>query len=498
MTLPLIIQGGMGIAISNWRLAKAVSQLGQLGVVSGSALSPVLIGRLMDGDAEGPVRRALSHFPFQEPAQKIAERYYVPGGKPPQAPYKKIPAYTVQPPKFLDELTVIANFVEVFLAKEGHPGQVGINLLEKVQLPNLASLYGALLAGVDFVLMGAGIPVQIAGILDRLAEHQAVTYRIDVIGAAKEDDYRIGFDPEKIFPGAAQQVGRLKRPKFLPIISSVILAQALLKRSEGAIDGFVIEGPLAGGHNAPPRGPLKLNEIGEPIYGEKDEVDLEKIKQLGLPFWLAGNYGQPQQLQKALAADAAGIQVGTAFALCDESGLEAGLKQALLLKVLQGQVRVFTDPVASPTSFPFKVVQLEGSISEPAIYEARPRLCNLGFLRNAYKREVGGLRYRCPAEPVADYVEKGGAVEDTVGRTCLCNNLLATAGFPQRQPNGYLEKPILTAGDDLVNVGRLVKPGETSYSAQDVINYLLEEIRRTAQPAVSHLTAYIKSCNKEY
>ena len=112
-------------------------------------------------------------------------------------------------------------------------------------------------------------------------------------------------------------------------------------------------------------------------------------------------------------------------------------------------------------------------MSEQAVYEARPRLCNLGFLRNAYKREVGGLGYRCPAEPVADYLKKGGAVEDTVGRTCLCNNLLATAGFPQRQPNGYLEKPIVTAGDDLVNVGRLVKPGETSYSAQDVVNYLL-------------------------
>lgn len=490
MTLPIIIQGGMGIGISNWRLAKAVSQLGQLGVVSGTVLNRVLIGRLMDGDAEGHVRRALSHFPFQGPVQKIVRRYYIPGGKRPQASYKNIPTYTLRPPKSLDELTVIANFVEVFLAKEGHSGLVGINLLEKVQLPNLASLYGAMLAGVDFVLMGAGIPVQVAAILDRLAKHQAVTYRIDVLGASQEDDYRIGFDPEKIFPGVAQRLGQLKRPKFLPIISSVILAQALIKRSEGAIDGFVIEGPLAGGHNAPPRGSLKLNDVGEPIYGEKDEVDLEKIKQLGLPFWLAGSYGHPQQLQKALAAGAAGIQVGTAFALCDESGMEAGLKQALLRKVLQGQASVFTDPVASPTGFPFKVVQLAGTLSDQAIYEARPRRCNLGFLRNAYKSEKGGLGYRCPAEPVADYVKKGGAVEETLDRTCLCNNLLATAGFPQRQPNGYLEKPILTAGDDLVNVGQLVKPSATGYSAQDVVNYLLagKHFTQGASHVPSHLS----------
>ena len=36
---PTIIQGGMGAAISNWRLARAVAKEGQLGVVSGTALA---------------------------------------------------------------------------------------------------------------------------------------------------------------------------------------------------------------------------------------------------------------------------------------------------------------------------------------------------------------------------------------------------------------------------------------------------------------------------
>ena len=71
----------------------------------------------------------------------------------------------------------------VFLAKEGHDNPVGINLLEKVQMPNLASLYGAMLAGVDFVIMGAGIPIQIGGVLDKHAEHQPTSYRLDVLGA---------------------------------------------------------------------------------------------------------------------------------------------------------------------------------------------------------------------------------------------------------------------------------------------------------------------------
>lgn len=35
---------------------------------------------------------------------------------------------------------------------------VGLNLLEKIQIPTLPSLYGAMLAGVDYILMGAGFP----------------------------------------------------------------------------------------------------------------------------------------------------------------------------------------------------------------------------------------------------------------------------------------------------------------------------------------------------
>ncbi|MGE0132572.1 MAG: nitronate monooxygenase [Blastocatellales bacterium] len=489
MNLPIIIQGGMGVAISDWRLAKAVSQLGQLGVVSGTGLNRILTSRLGDGDFAGHVRRALSHFPLPEPVQNILQRYYVPGGKAPDAPYKTPPAYTIRPPQLLDQLTVIANFVEVWLAKEGHAGLVGINLLEKVQLPSLASLYGALLAGVDFVLMGAGIPTQVAAILDKLTLHQPVSYRLNVAGADKDDDYRINFDPDRIFPGLAQIAQRLKRPRFLPIVSSVVLAQALLKRSEGAVDGFVIEGPTAGGHNAPPRGALKLNEKGEPIYGEKDEVDLEKMKQLGLPFWLAGGYGHPGQLRKALEAGAAGIQVGTAFSLCDESGMEPGLKKSLLRKVIDGAAQVLTSPFVSPTGFPFKVARMEGAMSEREVYEARSRICDYGGLRNLFKRADGTLGYRCAAEPVEDYVRKGGQAEETVGRTCLCNNLAATAGFPQRRKSGYVEPPLITSGDDLVNVAQFLPPHKTSYSAEDVVNFLLGLGQEPDSPQAAMLCA---------
>jgi nitronate monooxygenase len=419
------------------------------------------------------MRRALANVPLPEVVQTILDRYYTPGGKPEGAPHKLPIKYTVRPPKSLNQFTAIANFVEVFLAKENHSGLVGINLLEKVQMPTLASLYGAMLAGVDYVLMGAGIPTQIAKILDKLANHEPVFYRLDMQGATAEDDVRIHFDPAAVFPGLARLVGKLKRPKFLPIISSVVLAQALIKRSESELQGFIIEGPTAGGHNAPPRGALKLNDKGEPIYSDKDAVDLHKIKELGLPFWLAGGYGNPARLKQALEAGATGVQVGTAFALCDESGLDAELKARLLRRVLGEGAEVFTSPTASPTGFPFKVAKLEGTLSDQAVYEARTRICDLGYLRMPHKGEDGNVGYRCPAEPVDDYVKKGGKAEDTVGRLCLCNHLGATAGFPRHRKDGYVEKPIITCGDDLVAAGQFVRAGKTTFSAEDVINYLL-------------------------
>lgn len=469
----MLIQGGMGVAISDWRLARSVSRLGQLGVVSGTGISRVLSSRLMDGDLAEHMRRALDSFPLKDPVAKVLSRFYIPGGKAENTPYKNPPLYTVHPNRFLDQLTAIASYVEVFLAKEGHAGLVGINLLEKVQLPNLASIYGAMLAGVDFVLMGAGIPTQVASILDRFTEHQANSYRLDVRNAGPNDDIRIRFDPETIFPGISTLAGRLKRPRFLPIVSSVALAQALVKRSEGAIDGLIIEGPTAGGHNAPPRGPLHLNERGEPVYGDKDTVNLEKVKELGLPFWLAGGFGGPQQLERALRVGAAGVQVGTAFSLCDESGMEAGLKRRVLRQLLTEGIQIFASPFASPTGFPFRVAQVPGTIAESQVYAARKRICDLGFLRSLFKREDGRIGYRCPAEPVENYVRKGGSLEETEGRTCLCNNLFATAGFPQTQRDGSVEPPIVTVGEDLGPVREVVRQGMFSYSAEDVVRYIL-------------------------
>src|SRR6266568_1609408 len=181
---PKIIQGGMGVGVSNWRLAQTVSRLGQLGVVSGTAIDPVLVRRLADGDKGGFMRRGLDAFPFPDMAKRIWQDYFVPGGKAPDAPYPATPMHQRVEPRKLIELLMVGNFVEVFLAKEGHWNKVGVNFLEKVQLPHLASIYGAMLAGVGYVLMGAGIPLHIPGVLDNLdrkstrlnSSHSSISY----------------------------------------------------------------------------------------------------------------------------------------------------------------------------------------------------------------------------------------------------------------------------------------------------------------------------------
>ncbi|MBI4623757.1 MAG: nitronate monooxygenase [Verrucomicrobia bacterium] len=468
MQHPVIIQGGMGVAVSNWRLARAVSRLGELGVISGTALAIILARRLQAGDLEGDMRRALEHFPLPGVAGRVLADYYVPGGKEPGAPFVLTAMPALQMGAALTELTVAANFVEVFLAKAGHTGVVGINLLEKIQFPTLPSLYGAMLAGVDYVLMGAGIPRAIPGALDRLAAGEPAELRIEVEGALPGEEFAARFDPRAFWGG---QPPSLRRPQFLAIVASATLAMTLARKSTGRVDGFVVEGDVAGGHNAPPRGPLQLTPGGEPIYGPRDVPDLPKIKELGLPFWLAGSYARPEKLAEALRLGATGIQVGTVFAFCDESGIEPEIKRRVIAAGRAGTAGVFTDPVASPTGFPFKVAAVAGTLSDPDVYAARERICDLGYLRHAYRKADGSVGYRCASEPVDDYVRKGGNAADTVGRKCLCNGLPATVGLGQWR-GGVPEPALVTAGDEVSDLARLVQAGEERYAAADVVHYL--------------------------
>lgn len=468
--LPPIIQGGMGVGISHWRLARAVSRLGQLGVVSGTALDQVCARRLQDGDAGGHLARAFAAFPFPAMAQRVWKQYFRPAGRAGGEPYRRLPMQAVDNPRSLQELCILGNFAEVWLARQEHGHDVGINYLEKIQIPHLPSLYGSLLAGVGYVLMGAGIPLKIPGVLDRLIKHEPASYPLRVTGAQAGDEFTLHFDPHDYMESDWPP---MRRPRFLAIVASHVLAATLAVKANGAVDGFIVEGPEAGGHNVPPRGRAQLSSTGEPVYGERDRADLSQFRALGRPFWLAGGYGTPEQLRSAQAAGAVGVQVGTAFALCQESGLRADYREAALDAVMAGRARVTTDPAASPTGFPFKVLQLPGTLAQPEVYRTRARICDLGYLREAYRTSEGDLGFRCPAEPVSTYLAKGGHLEDTVARKCLCNGLIATHGYPQVRAGRTIEPGIVTSGDGVLDVVAYLPPGAGGYSAADVIARML-------------------------
>jgi nitronate monooxygenase len=93
----------------------------------------------------------------------------------------------------------------------------------------------------------------------------------------------------------------------------------MLRRSNGRVDGLIVEMPTAGGrHNGSPRGKTRSSIRRTAVYGDKDVVDLAKLRESSSVL-LAGGYATPERFQHAIAAGASGVQIGTAFAFCEES-----------------------------------------------------------------------------------------------------------------------------------------------------------------------------------
>lgn len=478
-----VIQGGMGAGVSDWRLARAVAIAGEklgkrvLGVVSGTGLPQIMFNRLQDGDSN--TKRALEAFDKElglNIGEELIQKYYVSEKSELQEKPRKL---VLPKPEVLVtgkerkrtemiDLAVASAFVEVWLAKQEHHQPIGINVLEKIQLMHLPTLLGAMLAGVDYVLIGAGIPTQIPQLLKDFANRNTASYKLDVKGLP--EGFMMTLDPKQRFMSGKKE---LTKPKFFPIVSHDVLVKYLANKVE--VDGFVIEGPLAGGHNAPPRGKEKtFNTVGEPIYGEKDIPDLATIlaitKELGKPFYLAGGYATPDKLAEAQRNGATGIQVGSIFALCNESGIREDLKQQLRDGITAGTLSVLTSAKVSPSGFPFQVAQLANTISNHEVFIKRTPLCDLGYLVEAFKTPEGaagtGVGFRCPSEPENNYKRKGGKKEERDGRVCLCNALIDTVN-----PQGKF--PIVTLGKELDPIKALMEGKEGGrYSAEDVVRYL--------------------------
>jgi nitronate monooxygenase len=522
-----LIQGGMGVYVSNWRLARAVAteRIGvTAGTVSGTALDVVYVRLLQLGDPGGHARRALAAFDHTfgvTVGRQICERYFVAEGKTPEARFKNAPILTVRGqvgaaptsgptdepqtvPLQLEpavvELLIAVGFAEVWLAKEGHRGRVFINFLNKIELPLLYMMYGAMLAGVDGIIVGAGNPEGLPALCSQLAQHQAISHDITVLYQGTGERFALAFDPQQVCNGALTR-RPLVRPAFLAIVTLAELAHALAASATEPPDGLIIENHTAGGHNANPVGPLRRDEFGQPIYGSADTADIDAIRKTGLPFWLAGGYGSHEQLQAALNVGATGIQAGSIFALAEESGLRSEYRAEILQALRRGvdDDELVRTTLVSPTGFSFKVVQLNGTLADPTVFASRQRICDIGLLQQVglTAPDAQGNRnlfQRCAAGPVENYLSKRGLVRNTEDRRCLCNGLLACVGLGQiKLSNGQpTEEPaIVTLGSNLDGVRRLSRNGQVHYWAEDAVRDILgpAPAAETSLADVAHIVA---------
>ena len=500
----------MGVYVSNWRLARTVARErpgGTVGTVSGSALDVVDVRLLQLGDPGGHARRALQALDERfgvAVGRSIYDRYYIEGGKAPGARFRSAPmqivrtydgqksfplpngASTAVPLKLDDdiiELLIATGFAEVWLAKEGHSGKIFINFLNKIELPLIYVLYGAMLAGVDGVIVGAGNPEGLPALCKRLAKHAPVANEISMLYRESGEDFTITFDPQQVASGKFT-ARPLAAPAFLAIVSLERLVKVLAESESLPPDGFIIEHHTAGGHNANPLGPPRKDSLGQPVYGAGDEADLAAIRTFGIPFWLAGGYGSGPKLREALAAGANGVQVGTAFALAEESGMKPEFRSAILTALKEGvdDADLVRTTTFSPTGFSFKVVQLQDTLSDDDVYANRQRVCDIGILqqRGFNKADEDGRRtlfQRCPAAPIDHFIEKRGLERNTAERRCLCNGLLSCVGLGQvKKIQGELmeEPAIVTLGNHLDGVRRLSRQGQARYHVQDVVADILD------------------------
>ena len=432
LDFPRLIQAGMGARISGALLANTTSRLGALGVVSSVGLRHIIVDEIRAGNPES-IEIGLT-FPVARYIDELMQ--FAPGGKKNscRAPMDDPNPLKSDLPK---RLSTICSFIEVARAKRGHGGVVGINVMWKAALTALPSIYGAMLAGVDALLCGAGVPMELPDIARHIRDNSDLEYS-PLQGTGTHVSLKIAQDD------TTRILGRFTPPRMIPILSNFAFPKRIMNVWDREYNGakpsaFVLENHAAGGHNAPPR-----NKVS---FADEDELVsyFAKVRDLGVPVYVAGCGSTRREFLDWIDRGAYGMQVGSRFALCEESGLRMDLKQAVIRQNAAGGADVLTSDRLSSTGYPFKYVSMPETLSDNGVYMARKRICNKGYLMQSHFTTTadGSVKETliCAAMPQEQYVKLGGNPEDTVDRRCLCNALLATAGLGD--PN---EPAIVTLG----------------------------------------------------
>ncbi len=276
-----IIQGGMGVGISLAGLASAVANEGGIGVIAAA-----MIG--------------------------IDE-----------------PDITVNP----TEANIRALKREIRKARELTGGIIGVNIM--VAMTHYADLVKASVEeGVDIIIAGAGLPMDLPGYL----ENGAKTRLVPIVSSAR---------------------------------AAKLICQKWLAKYNYLPDAFVVEGPKAGGHLG-----FKKEQIDDPDY-TLDKLVKEVIETVNpfaaerntaIPVIAAGGVFTGGDIREMLNLGAAGVQMGTRFVGTYECDADPGFKETYLnarkenLVIIKSPVGLpgraiknqFLDEVESGNKKPFK------------------------------------------------------------------------------------------------------------------------------------------------
>lgn len=257
-----VIQGGMGVGISLSNLAGAVAAEGGVGIISTAQIG------------------------FREPD--------------------------------FDTNPIGANLraigKEIGRAKElAKGGIVGVNIMVATQKYG-EYVKAAVAAGVDLIISGAGLPVELP----------------KLVGKAKT--------------------------KLAPIVSSLKSAQVILrywlKKYNRLPDLVIIEGPEAGGHLG-----FSLEQLKNPDYlngyGEEIRRIISYVKQIGtekekeIPVAVAGGIYTREDMERAFAMGADGVQMATRFVTTEECDASPAYKQAYI-NASRENIILVKSPVGMP------------------------------------------------------------------------------------------------------------------------------------------------------
>jgi nitronate monooxygenase len=333
-----IIQGGMGVGVSLHPLAKAVAQEGGLGVVSSACLDRLVSKRTG----------------------------------------KKVNTYE-------------AAYEEISLSRV-KGGFVGINIMMALVRDFSDSVKGALDAGADAIISGAGLPLSLPAI-----------------------------QPPK-------------DTALVPIVSSARALDIICKKWEKLgyrPDAVVLEGPLAGGHLGfrIDQVDLEANRLENLLPPVKDRA----MKCGDFPVIVAGGIYSHDDINKFMGMGADGVQMGTRFLATEESSATEAYKQAVI-GAKEDDIVVAHRP-GSPCGLPFRVIK-QSPMYLSSLEARRTPKCDKGYV---LLKDAEGNFTICPAK------------EDNKNYFCICNGLLSSSGY-----NSDKEEPLYTVGTNAARVDRIV------------------------------------------